>query len=1038
MTDGQSRADGSSKPYARAIDPGLLLWGRADLVRLPDDPRVETAPVHHVNALGRGSSGAATVSGPASPSAGRRPAPSAGPLAHAHAYNQAYAYAYANAAIPAVGSGGGPVPHRPQMWRERATVFGGRDGDPALGWRCFDLDPPPGPDESPGEIATLHEYQRRLQDDRARRHEIPAQAAGGVPVELPRPLGIDDLVGFAVTRRLVLTVLDLTSDAGHRFKAAFGRARPDVVDRTLRPALGNPPHHAYPSNHSFQFHSVAEVMTRAGPELGAAPELCFAAARVAENREYAGLHYPSDTEAGRVLAQWFLPHLCEACRELMLAARREWIGRASPSPASTGRAPAPTTSGTCTTRASSGCPTSRARGRATGSRAPSGTPSTTARCRAPSWPSSTTGAAPITRTCPTARRSCPRPASPRTISGRPNPARGDAGAERPAGRPVGHFGEAAAREPEFWPRTEALAGRGERHAPMERLRQIVDGLRRRRGVARGLDSHAEDFPVHGTLSAGVIAARPPEDRPDALPCFGVDPGARVLALNTSTRPNFAGLINALLYAYGVSADVACIPRAVWRPEPWEGEPDPHRPHDLRATRLDTDPQLQVDAALFEVLLHVIGEAVPVVLAAGNNGVARAQVYPARLARDGDGLISVGALSGAAAADGSALVSGNSNTAGVTIHAPSDDAEIWDRTDRRLDPDRRTAHDHGVAPGEPFSGWSVLSTDIPGAFGDAPGGALPHRREEPASRRSLLAPFGGTSAACAIAAGVASLLQTGRRRAGLGRMTGLEMKRPMPRHSPTVARLAGGDPVVRLDAGVPRGARGDGLTQGDPRLPPARPRMLPTTHPNRSVRQWRRVARMGLPPRERLIEAATRLFAAHGYRAVGVARLIEEAGVSRDAMYGHFRSKDELVLSVLRRCDELTRDEIMRDVERRARDPRGRLMALFDYLGEWFEGHEFTGCMFLNASVEYHDRDDPIHRAAAEHKRLMLGHVEVLCRETGAADPSALARQVYMLFDGAVVQAHAEGTSERRLDAARSAVAALIDAARPGRRAKATG
>lgn len=363
-----------------------------------------------------------------------------------------------------------------------------------------------------------------------------------------------------------------------------------------------------------------------------------------------------------------------------------------------------------------------------------------------------------------------------------------------------HFAAAAEREPRFWRRVEALASNGERHAPMDRLRGVIADLRETPGVVREVASYAEDFPVHGTLTAGLIAARPPAGRGEALPYFGVDPRARVLALNTALRPDFRGLIHALLFAAGMGADVLCVPRAIWRPDPHEEEPDPHRPDDPRASRLDTDHRLQVDAALFEVALHVLAERVPVFLAAGNNGFARTQVYPALLAREGNGLISVGALSGRGD------VAGYSNTGGVTVFAPSDDAEAWDRAQRRLDPHGRASREHALpAAAEPgqrvaeASGWGVLSTDIPGAFGDASGGMEPHARGEPDTQRSLFAPFGGTSAACAIAAGVASLLQAKRRARGEAPLTGPEMKRHLRAHCPRVSDLPTGEPVLRIDA-----------------------------------------------------------------------------------------------------------------------------------------------------------------------------------------------------------------------------------------------
>ncbi|WP_167739138.1 TetR/AcrR family transcriptional regulator [Streptomyces fodineus] len=59
----------------------------------------------------------------------------------------------------------------------------------------------------------------------------------------------------------------------------------------------------------------------------------------------------------------------------------------------------------------------------------------------------------------------------------------------------------------------------------------------------------------------------------------------------------------------------------------------------------------------------------------------------------------------------------------------------------------------------------------------------------------------------------------------------------------------------------------------------------------------------LPPRERLVRAARRLFCYEGVRAIGVERLIAEAGVTKATFYRHFVSKDDLVVAYL-----LTKDD----------------------------------------------------------------------------------------------------------------------------------
>ena len=113
---------------------------------------------------------------------------------------------------------------------------------------------------------------------------------------------------------------------------------------------------------------------------------------------------------------------------------------------------------------------------------------------------------------------------------------------------------------------------------------------------------------------------------------------------------------------------------------------------------------------------------------------------------------------------------------------------------------------------------------------------------------------------------------------------------------------------------------------------------------------------------------------------------------------------------------------MRRLERRAAGPRERLPAIFDVLQEWFEAPDFNGCMFINASAEFGDPGNPIHAAAAEHKRLILGYFRELARAAGAADPGQLAEGLMLLTEGAIVmraarqaRACAEVLIERALD-----------------------
>jgi AcrR family transcriptional regulator len=160
-------------------------------------------------------------------------------------------------------------------------------------------------------------------------------------------------------------------------------------------------------------------------------------------------------------------------------------------------------------------------------------------------------------------------------------------------------------------------------------------------------------------------------------------------------------------------------------------------------------------------------------------------------------------------------------------------------------------------------------------------------------------------------------------------------------------------------------------------------------------------------REQLIETAMRLFYTDGFNATGIDRIIAEAGVARMTLYKHFKSKNDLILAVLRRRDEEFRDWFERSIEARARRPQDRLLAMFDVLQEWFEGKAFpgmvfSGCAFINACAEFSDPKNPAHQIAAEHKNRLLDYVTRIARQARANAPEQLARQLMLVAEGAIV------------------------------------
>ena len=163
--------------------------------------------------------------------------------------------------------------------------------------------------------------------------------------------------------------------------------------------------------------------------------------------------------------------------------------------------------------------------------------------------------------------------------------------------------------------------------------------------------------------------------------------------------------------------------------------------------------------------------------------------------------------------------------------------------------------------------------------------------------------------------------------------------------------------------------------------------------------------MSASKRDQLVRKALTVFYNNGFHATGMDKLAKETGVSKTAIYKHFRTKDDLIQATLRLRDEEFRNWLIRRVEELADTPVGRMLAIFDALDEWFHDKNYSGCMFIKASSEYLERDHPVLRTSAEHKLLLIRAVEKYAEEAGAQDAPALARSIILLKEGAIVTAH---------------------------------
>ncbi|MBS2554314.1 TetR/AcrR family transcriptional regulator, partial [Catenulispora sp. NL8] len=178
--------------------------------------------------------------------------------------------------------------------------------------------------------------------------------------------------------------------------------------------------------------------------------------------------------------------------------------------------------------------------------------------------------------------------------------------------------------------------------------------------------------------------------------------------------------------------------------------------------------------------------------------------------------------------------------------------------------------------------------------------------------------------------------------------------------------------------------------------------------------------MAVQARERLLDAAEKLFYDQGIRAVGVERILTESAVGRASFYRHFTSKEALVVEVLTRTDERWRAWLRATIESYRVPASERPVALFDALGEWLDGAGYRGCAFINAMIEAADRDSPIHEVVVAHKNAVTDYVQQLLIAAGRDDHATLAPELMLLIEGALVTSVREGSSEPATRAGRIA------------------
>ncbi|MDP2062933.1 MAG: TetR/AcrR family transcriptional regulator [Phaeovulum sp.] len=175
-----------------------------------------------------------------------------------------------------------------------------------------------------------------------------------------------------------------------------------------------------------------------------------------------------------------------------------------------------------------------------------------------------------------------------------------------------------------------------------------------------------------------------------------------------------------------------------------------------------------------------------------------------------------------------------------------------------------------------------------------------------------------------------------------------------------------------------------------------------------------------PPsaRERILDAAGPLFYREGFRAVGVDRVIAEAGVAKATFYNHFPSKDDLIVAWIERAEGFSAAALPPD------DGPTPLTAYVAAMLDVARAERCLGCTFQNTAAEFSARDHPAHAAALAVKRRVIAELERRAVLQALPEPKAVAQRLFLLLEGVWAAVRMFGP-DAPLDTARDAARRLI-------------
>jgi AcrR family transcriptional regulator len=155
-------------------------------------------------------------------------------------------------------------------------------------------------------------------------------------------------------------------------------------------------------------------------------------------------------------------------------------------------------------------------------------------------------------------------------------------------------------------------------------------------------------------------------------------------------------------------------------------------------------------------------------------------------------------------------------------------------------------------------------------------------------------------------------------------------------------------------------------------------------------------------RGRILDAAYVLFRRRGYSRVSMDEIARASALTKRTLYYHFESKDKLLAAVLEAQHELALAAFRTFGDRLSGSPEAIVEGLFSQLAVWSDRPRWAGSGFTRLVIELADLPGhPARAIARRHKSLLEAQLTELLARAGIEEPRNVAREIWLLSEGAI-------------------------------------